>query len=72
MSLVRAVATENKLKNLEPRPFGTEQAACTFDILIKLDNFRDKIDSKFKSLKRSFFWQLRTLYQMEENILQDK
>ena len=54
------------------RPYSTDKIACSLDIMIKIDEFRDKLDFKFKKMKRLFFWKMRILFQMEDKILKDK
>jgi hypothetical protein len=46
--------------------------ACSIDVLIVLERFRDMLQTKFKALTRAFMYKIRTLYQMELNILKDK
>lgn len=72
MNIIKAVKNENNRKVLSQRPHGTEKAATSFDVLIKLDNFRAILDLKFKGMKRKFMWKLRILYQTEQNILKEK
>lgn len=66
------VTHENTNNVLTERIHGTKNAATIFDILLKLNDFREKIDSKFKKLKRVFFWKIRTYLEMEDMILNSK
>jgi hypothetical protein len=72
LAVIKALENEHSKNIMNVRPYGTKKAACSIDVLIVLERFRDMLHTKFKNHTRIFMNTIRTFYQMELNILKDK